>query len=112
MAAGWPTHADVLSIVRLQEPTVDDAIVESARLAAIDYCIGRIDQAISGPLDGTAPIPDGIYEAALFAAARFYRRRDSLDGTIGWGEAGIVRVGYKDPDVDALLARYLAVVLG
>jgi hypothetical protein len=90
---------------------VDDAVVESARLAAIDYCVGRIDQSISGPLDGSVPIPAGIYEAALLYAARFYRRRDSLDGTIGWGDMGVIRVGVKDNDAEALLARYLAIVL-
>jgi hypothetical protein len=112
MAAGWPTHEDVLGILRLQEPTTDDALVESARLAAIDWCVGQIDQKLSGPLDGSVPIPAAIYEGALLLAARLYRRRDSLDGTIGWGDMGVVRVGLKDPDVVALLGRYLAVVLG
>jgi hypothetical protein len=111
LATDWPTHDDVCVILRLQEPSADDAVVESARLAALDYVIGRVDQSISGPLDGSGPIPDGLYEAMLLYAARFYRRRDSLDGTIGWGDMGVIRVGIKDNDAEALLARYAAIVL-
>jgi hypothetical protein len=87
--------------------------VESARLAAINYVIGRVDPGIWGglpPLTFT-PVPDGLYEAALLLASRWYRRRDSLDGTIGWGDMGVVRVGLKDPDVEALIGGYMAVVI-
>jgi hypothetical protein len=112
LATDWPTHDDVCVILRLQEPSADDAVVESARLAALDYVIGRVDQSISGPLDGSGPIPDGLYEAALLYSARFYRRRDSLDGTIGWGEMGVVRVGLEDKDAEKLIGRYSAVVVG
>jgi hypothetical protein len=114
--AEWPTHEEVLAILRLADGSSDDAIVESARLAAIDYCIGRIDPALVGWAStddpATSPVPDAVHEAALILASRFYRRRDSLDGTIGWGEMGVVRVGLSDPDVVALLGRYLAVVVG
>jgi hypothetical protein len=101
-----------LGILRLQDATPDDAFVESARLAALNYVVGRIDQTISGPIDGSVPLPDALYEAALLLASRLYRRRDSLDGTIGWGDMGVVRVGLKDPDVEALLAQYEALVFG
>jgi hypothetical protein len=114
MATGWPTHDDVCVILRLQDPSTDDAVVESARLAAINYVIGRVDPAIWGgvpPLE-VSPLYDDIYEAALLLASRLYRRRDSLDGTIGWGDMGVVRVGLKDPDVEALLAGHMAVVIG
>ena len=43
-------------------------------------------------------------------AGRLYRRRDSVDGTIGWGDMGVVRVGPKDPDIETLIAPYLNVV--
>jgi len=103
----------------MQAGSTDDDLVESARLAAIDYCIGRIDPAVWGtdasgnPIDPlVAHVPSGVYEAALLYGARFFRRRDSLDGTIGWGDMGVVRVGVKDNDAEALLARYAAVVIG
>jgi hypothetical protein len=120
--AAWPTHDEVLQQVRLIEGSADDALVESARLAAIDYTIGRLDPVMVGWVgsDGTvlepdpsvAPVPDGVHEAALIYSGRFYRRRDSLDGTIGWGDMGVVRVGVKDNDAEAMLGRYIAVVVG
>ena len=33
---------------------------------------------------------------------RLYRRRDSTDGTIGFGDAGVMRIGRTDPDIEAL----------
>jgi hypothetical protein len=114
--AEWPTHEEVTALLRLPDPSADDEVIEAARVAAIDYCVGRIDPNLVGwastddPL--VSPVPDGVHEAALLLSARLYRRRDSLDGTIGWGEMGVVRVGLSDPDVVALLGRYLAVVIG
>jgi hypothetical protein len=111
--AEWPTHEEVLQLLRLPDASSDDDVVEWARLAGIDYCVGRIDPNYwSGADPGTAPVADAIHQAALFMCARFYRRRDSLDGTIGWGEMGVVRVGIQDPDAERLLARFLPVVIG
>jgi hypothetical protein len=112
--AAWPTHGEVVELLRLPDDTSNpDAVVEQARLAAIDYCTGRIDPTVWDTGDpSTADVPDGVHTAALLYAARFYRRRDSLDGTIGWGDMGVVRVGVKDNDAEALLAQYLAVVIG
>jgi hypothetical protein len=123
MATGWPTHDDVCKILRLQDPSDDDDVVESARLAAIAYCVGRIDRTlwpvdvngdpvIPPPSDTSTPLWDPVFEAVLLLSARFYRRRDSLDGTIGWGDMGVIRVGVKDNDVEALLAGYMPVVVG
>ena len=121
--AAWPTHDEVVTLLRLPDDSAEpDAVVEWARLGAIDYTIGRLDPVLVGWVDSdgtvlvpdpsTAAVPDGVHEAALIYSARFYRRRDSLDGTIGWGDMGVVRVGVKDNDAEALLARYIAVVVG
>jgi hypothetical protein len=113
MATSWPTLGDVATELRLQDPSADAGVVESARLAAVNYVIGRVDPAVwqgQPPLTFT-PVPDGLYEAVLLLASRWYRRRDSLDGTIGWGDMGVVRVGLKDPDVEALIGGYMAVVI-
>lgn len=111
----WPTHAEVLALLRLPDSSSDDDVVESARLAAIDYIVGRTNPTLWGGEWGddplTAPVPNALHEAAMLLSARYYRRRDSLDGTIGWGEMGVVRVGLKDPDVDSLLGQYLSVVI-
>jgi hypothetical protein len=110
--ATWPTLDEVRQMLRLEPGPAEDPLIDKARLAAIDYVTGRVDSKYILADAGGFLIPDGLYEATLFAAARFYRRRDSLDGTIGWGDVGVVRVGRNDPDVDALLTRYMAVVLG
>jgi hypothetical protein len=110
----WPTHDDVCAILRLQDPSTDDAVVESARLAAIDYVTNRVDPIYieRDETNAVTFVSDSLYEAVLLLASRLYRRRDSVDGTIGWGDMGVVRVGLKDPDVEALLAPNLALVLG
>ena len=77
--------------------------------AAIDWVTQRADPAWTTPgLPGF--LPAGLFQAALLDACRGYRRRDSVDGTVGWGDMGIVRVGPKDPEVDKYMAPYLAIV--
>jgi hypothetical protein len=107
----WPTLAQVKAELRLGDDPAEDEVLERARLAAIDYCTGRVHPKwiVIDPMGDQ--IPDGVFQATMFAACRYYRRRDSLDGTIGWGEMGVIRVGRYDPDVDALMGRYLAVVI-
>jgi hypothetical protein len=46
-------------------------------------------------------LPDAAHEACLIHAARLYRRR-TIDGTIGFGDMGAIRVGRYDADVEAL----------
>jgi hypothetical protein len=45
-------------------------------------------------------------------AARLYRRRDTVDGTIGFGELGAVRVGRVDPDIESLYSLRAPLVFG
>jgi hypothetical protein len=58
----------------------------------------------------TTTLPDAAHEACLLHAARLYRRRDSLDGTLFGGDLTIVRVGNYDPDVLALYGTLKPVV--
>jgi hypothetical protein len=122
MAAGWPKLADVRTVLRLQPDPTEDAVIDSARLAAIDYGVKRTSRRVHNA-DGTVSIvppyppdvdelPDALYEAALLDSARIYRRRDSLDGTVAWGDMGAIRVGRADPDVDRLYATVGPVVFG
>jgi gp6-like head-tail connector protein len=110
--ATWPSLRDLKAMLRLGDSPDEDPVLDDARLAAIDYVTGRVDPKwiLIDPLG--PQIPDGLKYATTLVASRFYRRRDSLDGTIGWGDMGVVRVGIKDPDVEAALARYLAMVAG
>jgi hypothetical protein len=50
----------------------------------------------------TTTLPDRAHQACLLHSARLYRRRDSIDGTLGFGDLGVVRVGRTDADVDSL----------
>jgi hypothetical protein len=105
----WPTIADLRAWCRLDPDPVEDDVLTEALSGAIAYVDGRTGSKWS-PVDpdtGTPlppKVPPGGWLATLYEGARLYRRRDSIDGTLGWADVGIVRVGRYDPDVEALLA--------
>jgi hypothetical protein len=108
--AEWPSLKEVRTFLRLQVDPTEDAVIDSARLAAIDFGIrylggGRF------PAD-TVDLPDTAHQAAIQHAARLYKRRDSVDGTLGYGELGVVQVGRTDPDVLALYSVVRPAVFG
>jgi hypothetical protein len=107
---GWPTTTDVENWLRTTgQPAAEQTVTAQALAAAIDWVTMRADPAWTTPgLPGF--LPAGLFQAALLDACRGYRRRDSVDGTVGWGDMGIVRVGPKDPEVEKYLSPYLAVV--
>jgi gp6-like head-tail connector protein len=115
MAAAWPTIDDVKAVLRIDD-TADDAYVTTCLAAAIAWTQNRIDPVwVPGSPSYPTPAPtpaleDPLFQVAQAEAARLYRRRDSVDGTIGWGDMGVVRVGPKDPDIETLIAPYLNVV--
>jgi hypothetical protein len=115
--AAWPTLSEVRGLLRLQPDATEDTYVQTALAAAIDYGQGAMGQdvTITDNADGsqtitgtpvypgdTTTLPDRAHQACLLHAARLYRRRDSIDGTLGFGDLGVVRVGRTDADVDAL----------
>jgi Phage gp6-like head-tail connector protein len=112
----WPTLKEVRTLLRLQPEPTEDGIIQTALAAAIDYGNRRTDKrwppTPADPSTWTEPMPDAVHEACLLHAARLYRRRDSLDGTIGWGDMGAIRVGRVDPDVEMLYASVGPVVFG
>lgn len=59
---------------------------------------------------GWPAVPDAIVQAATLLAARLYRRKDSPQGVLGSAEWGTVRVSRFDPDVEALVGPYIAVI--
>jgi hypothetical protein len=98
--AAWPTLAEVRRLLRMQPDDAEDLVIQSALAAAIAYGVGRTNN--QWPANETALVSDAAHEAALLDASRIYRRRDSIDGTISWGDMGAVRVGRADPDVERL----------
>ena len=108
MAATWPDLKTVRTYLRLQPDAVEDTVIDQARLAAVDYANRRTNQVYaSGGF-----VPDLAFDACVKHAARLYRRRDSIDGTLGFGDVGLVRVGRTDPDIDAAYAAVGPVVFG
>jgi hypothetical protein len=113
MAADWPGVDDVKAVLRIGDSTDDDALVASNLAAAIAWVTNRVDPMyVPGSDTYIGSLADPLYTVALYEAARLYRRRDSVDGTIGWGDMGVVRVGPKDPDIETMIAPYLALVCG
>jgi hypothetical protein len=123
----WPTLKEVRTLLRLQPDPTEDGVIQTALNAAIEYGVGRMGNTytyVTNP-DGTVTVtgsptyppdtttlPDRAHEACLLHSARLYRRRDSIDGTLGFGDQGIVRVGRTDADVDGLYSSVGPVVFG
>lgn len=107
--AAWPTLKEVRSFLRLQPDADSDAVIQTALAAAIDYGVRRLNYLY--PVD-TVDLPDTGHQACVIDAARLYRRRDTVDGTIGFGELGAIRVGRYDADVERLYSALGPVVFG
>jgi hypothetical protein len=113
--AAWPDLRTVRSFLRLQPDPEQDAVIEQARLAALDYGIERLGKDATGAPNyptNTSTLPDSAALACTMHAGRLYRRRDSVDGTIGFGDLGAIRVGRVDPDIEALYAQHAPLVFG
>jgi hypothetical protein len=113
--AAWPTLTQVRSFLRLQPDSNEDLIIGYALAAAIDYGnrhTGYLWDPNTAPSQWQTGLPDTAFQACLMHAARLYRRRDSIDGALGFGEAGPIRVGKYDPDIDAMYASIGPVVFG
>jgi Phage gp6-like head-tail connector protein len=95
----WPTLKEVRTLLRLQPDPTEDGVIQTALAAAVNFGVRRMDDQY--PPD-TDTLPDAAHQACLLHAARLYRRRDSLDGTVGWGDMGVVRIGRVDPDIAGL----------
>jgi hypothetical protein len=103
----WPTLPEVRAFLRKpSSDTADDAMIDTARTAAIDYGNRRTNYrwVPGASARWVTPMPDAVHEAALIHAAQLYRRRDSIDGTVGWVDIGISHLGSVDPDVERLYA--------
>ena len=125
--ASWPALKEVRSFLRLQPDPDQDAVIGTALAAAVGAGVKRLGFAITVVDNGdgtftrtytptypadTDLLPDASHEACLMHAARLYRRRDSIDGTLGFGDAGVVRVGRFDADIEYLYALDAPLVFG
>lgn len=106
---GWPALKEVRTFLRMQPDPNEDLVISAALAAAVNYGVERSNS--QWPADSDL-VPDSAHQACVIHAARLYRRRDSIDGTLGWGDMGLVRVGRVDPDIDALYALVCPLVFG
>jgi len=99
----WPTLPEVRAFLRVVG-TDEDPVIDQARAAAVDYGNRRTAYRWVPGSSSTwvQPMPAAVHEAAVLHAARLYKRRDSIDGTVGWADVGLTHVGRVDPDVEAL----------
>jgi hypothetical protein len=96
-----PTVDDVRSYLGAQAggPISEDQLDDSLRTAKIRVLERCIDQPI--------PLAENVSRAIVMQAARLYRRRFSVGGFEGFGDAGLARVPALDPDIEELLIRQL-----
>lgn len=101
----WPSLAEVKDQLRIQgSDTLDDRLVEECRQAAHDYIADRVNW----NLVPEGEVPARLRRAAVMAAARLFKRRDSLDGTLGMPDVGIIQLNRgRDNDIESLISRYL-----
>lgn len=59
---------------------------------------------------GWPAVPEPVSEATLLLASRWFARRSSPAGVLGFGEYGVVRVTSADRDVEAMLAPYVQLI--
>jgi len=113
IVADWPTLPEVRAFLRVAG-TDEDTIIDMARQAAIDYGNRRTNyQWTPGSSSNwIQPLPAAVKKAAIIHAARLYKRRDSIDGTVGWADVGLTHLGRVDPDVEAVYASVGPLVFG
>jgi hypothetical protein len=123
--AAWPALKEVRSYLRMEVNPTEDAVIQAALDAAIDYGVNVLGTQLVDNGDGTfgpatepiypsttQTLPDACHYACLQHAGKLYRRRDSLDGTLGVTDGGVVRVSGRDPDIDRGYALYAPLVFG
>lgn len=79
--------------------TKDDEILQSDLDAAESWVADRVMAQSIG-------LPE-VDLATILAASRWYKRRQSPEGVVGWSADLAFRVTSQDPDIDRLLEQHL-----
>jgi hypothetical protein len=99
--ANWPTMQEVRSYLVMQPDAVNDGFITVALMSAIDYGNRRMNFKHPIPPYDDGTLPDQVHYACLIHASRLYKRRNSVDGTLGLGDQGVIRIGRFDADIDS-----------
>jgi len=109
--------------LRLAPDAKEDAIIGQALAAATAYGVkkyGKVDDGTGAvppvmvdryPVD-TTTLPEHARQACMIHAAWLYRRRDSADGMVGFGDMGAIRVGRVPSDVLDMYGQDAPMVFG
>lgn len=124
----WPTFDEVTRWIEAintypgmgAAPTVNPEVVQLCLDVAVERIAMRTHYQVR-PVDATGavdpggdpvPIPAGVKLATIMQAARWSRRPMSPDGVLGASEvAGVIRAQAMDPDIESMLAPWLALGL-
>jgi hypothetical protein len=93
----WPRLEDLKLWVRVTDRSED---------AFLTRLLGDSIEAVQercGQWWPAGEVPRTVARATIMHASRVYKRRDSLDGTIGLPDMGMLRVGKFDSDIDGFL---------
>jgi hypothetical protein len=111
----WPELTDLASWLRLPTGSPDEPVAQACLNASITWCDSKTGyQWPHAALESTwtTPLPEPVFQACVMLASRLYRRRDSVDGTLGFGDLGVIRIGRFDSDIEAQLAPWAPLVFG
>lgn len=104
-ATTWLTtdvQAQPFSAISQGRPITSLAAVGSQRFPVVSRRAGLVKVTA---IWGWPAVPTEVAQAAYIQAGHLYKRRESTEGVLGFGNFGPVRVGTRiDPDVEALLA--------
>lgn len=105
--------ADVITLEEAVEwvgRTMADPVDASAMgvvVSAVNTALGKV-----APAAAAEPIGADAKLAGLLMASRWYSRRNSPDGLVGFGDMGGASIRNLDPDVRDLLKPYKAKRVG
>lgn len=94
------------------DPVEDPVVMQRALDAAIDYGESRTNHRYAPAADPPIPVPPRVWYACLLHAGRLALRRYSIDGTIGFGDAGTIRIGRYDSDIESGYASAVPMAIG
>lgn len=109
-----PTSAELRRWLAIESTSQDvQDLLDDAMVVATERILSRCVPFVEPAVDPLVPpvttelVPSVVGQAILMYAARIFRRRNSASGFEGFADVGFARVGSIDPDIEALLERWL-----